>query len=99
LLAVFERIERGRSEAQELRLRLLAEAGRGLRDRRAGVQQRAARLQLLGPDATLQRGYSICLDGERGSVVRQASDTEVGKAIRVMLASGKLRATVEEAAP
>jgi exodeoxyribonuclease VII large subunit len=56
------------------------------------------RLRLLGPAATLERGYAIVQD-ERGGVVREAGTVAVGGRIGVRLASGRLGARVEDVEP
>ena len=53
------------------------------------------RLRLLGPAATLERGYAVVLD-EDGHVVRDSADTAPGRRIAVRLARGRLAARVEE---
>jgi exodeoxyribonuclease VII large subunit len=56
------------------------------------------RLRLLGPAATLDRGYAIVQD-EAGGVVREAGAVSVGGRIGVRLAAGRLGARVEEVEP
>jgi exodeoxyribonuclease VII large subunit len=53
------------------------------------------RLRLLGPAATLERGYAVVLD-EDGSVVRDSAETAAGRRVAVRLARGRLAARVEE---
>jgi exodeoxyribonuclease VII large subunit len=93
------RVDAGRQQAQQLRDRLAGLTERGLRERQGTLQSRAARLTALGPEQTLARGYSICLDGEDGAIIRAAAQTAAGKPIRVMLSEGQLAATVAEARP
>jgi exodeoxyribonuclease VII large subunit len=68
-------------------LRLERETGR-LRNARD-------RLRLLGPGATLERGYAIVQD-DAGAVVRDAAAVAVGAHVGVRLAAGRLGARVEE---
>jgi exodeoxyribonuclease VII large subunit len=56
------------------------------------------RLRVLGPGATLERGYAIVQD-DAGSVVRDAAAVAVGERVGVRLASGRLGARVEEVQP
>jgi exodeoxyribonuclease VII large subunit len=56
------------------------------------------RLRLLGPAATLERGYAIVQDGA-GAVVREAGTLAAGDRIGVRLAAGRLGARVEEVEP
>jgi exodeoxyribonuclease VII large subunit len=53
------------------------------------------RLRVLGPAATLERGYAIVQD-EAGAVVRDAAAVAVGERVGVRLAAGRLGARVEE---
>jgi exodeoxyribonuclease VII large subunit len=92
-------VSAGRQQAQQLRERLLGLTERGLRERQHTLHSRAARLTALAPEQTLARGYSICLDGSDGAIIREAAQTAAGKPIRVMLSRGQLAATVEEARP
>jgi len=69
----------------------------GRRLEREAMRLAAARdrLRLLGPGATLERGYAI-VQGPDGAVLRDAEDVETGERIGVRLARGRLAATVEE---
>jgi exodeoxyribonuclease VII large subunit len=52
-------------------------------------------LRLLGPRQTLERGYSITLDGD-GNVVRSIQALRVGDSVRTKLAAGDLTSVVQE---
>ncbi len=54
-----------------------------------------ARLRLLGPAATLERGYAIVQNGG-GGVVRDSAGVEVGDRVGIRLSRGRLGARVEE---
>jgi exodeoxyribonuclease VII large subunit len=56
------------------------------------------RLRVLGPGATLERGYAIVQD-DAGAVVREAGTVAVGQRVGVRLATGRLAARVEEVQP
>jgi exodeoxyribonuclease VII large subunit len=56
------------------------------------------RLRVLGPGATLERGYAIVQD-DAGAVVREAEVVAVGQRVGVRLATGRLAARVEEVQP
>jgi exodeoxyribonuclease VII large subunit len=61
----------------------------------ARVDAAYGRLRVLGPAATLERGYAIVQDDE-GAVVRDAAAVAVTDRVRVRLARGRLAARVEE---
>jgi exodeoxyribonuclease VII large subunit len=54
-----------------------------------------ARLRALSPAATLERGYAI-VQREDGHVVRAADEVKTDDLLRVRLAEGELKATVQE---
>ena len=94
-----QRIAGGRIEAERIRERLLALSSRSLRERQLALQSRSARLMALAPEETLKRGYSICLDGTTGDIIRAAAQAEMGQPIKVVLSAGHLDATVNQAQP
>jgi exodeoxyribonuclease VII large subunit len=61
----------------------------------ARVDAAYGRLRVLGPAATLERGYAIVQDDE-GGVVRDATAVAVSDLVRVRLSRGRLAARVEE---
>jgi exodeoxyribonuclease VII large subunit len=69
---------------------------RTLADQRRALEDRGRRLESLGPDATLQRGYSICIDPSNGAVVREAAAAHRGQEVRVVLGVGALDCLVED---
>lgn len=74
--------------------RRLQQSARQLIDRREKqLHHLEAVLRTLGPDSSLQRGYSITFDA-RGRILRAASDAEVGEQITTRLAAGQLVSTV-----
>ena len=103
---VFERLRR-RLEARDIRrvtadwqLRLAKVDGRLGQTARTGVQQAsarsrelAARLHALSPLAVLGRGYAVCWDDTRTSIIRSAASVSPGEAVRVTVADGELRRT------
>ncbi|TMD47056.1 MAG: exodeoxyribonuclease VII large subunit [Chloroflexi bacterium] len=97
--ATRQRIDLARRQAQSLRERLLSLAGRGVRERAGALESRAARLSSLAPEQTLKRGYSITVDGHGGAIIRDADQAHKGQPVRVLLAVGRLEATVDEAIP
>jgi exodeoxyribonuclease VII large subunit len=57
-----------------------------------GVQ---AHLRSLSPQSTMDRGYAV-VQLEDGSIVRDASKAKVGTSLRIRVAKGETRATVNE---
>ena len=53
----------------------------------------------MSPLATLERGYAIVMRRDNGALVTDSSTVQVGTAIDVRLASGRLAATVNETRP
>jgi exodeoxyribonuclease VII large subunit len=95
--STIRRLALGHEQVLGLRERLGTMVARSLRDQGGGLENRRARLHALGPEQTLNRGYSICRDGESGRVIRQASEARAGQAVEVVLAAGRLGCTVDEA--
>jgi len=54
----------------------------------------AARLQLLGPEQVLARGYSITRDAATGRILRAAAETAPGQELRTRLKTGEVSSTV-----
>ncbi|MSO50522.1 MAG: exodeoxyribonuclease VII large subunit [Acidobacteria bacterium] len=106
---MFERLRR-RLEARDVRrvtadwqLRLAKVDSHLGQTARAGVQhasarsrELAARLHALSPLAVLGRGYAVCWDDTRTSIIRSAASVSPGEAVRVIVADGELRCTVTE---
>jgi exodeoxyribonuclease VII large subunit len=59
----------------------------------------AARLDTLSPLAVLGRGYAVCWNESRRTILRDAADAPPGTPIRVVLARGSLDASVTAARP
>lgn len=95
---------RQRLEAQDLRRRFAASRGRlttaDERLRAAAIRSRdradtrfrvlVGRLETLSPLAVLARGYAVCWNGDRSSIVRSASAVAAGDRVRVTLQEGEL---------
>ena len=77
--------------------------GRALTRRRHTAESRftalAARLDGLSPLAVLARGYAVCWDDGRTTVIRSQPSVAPGDAVVVTLAEGELRCEVREAQP
>lgn len=62
---------------------------------RARLARATASLDALSPLAVLKRGYALA-DDERGRLLRDARNVQVGAVVRLRLAEGRLRCRVEE---
>ena len=69
--------------------------GQRLERERTRLAHARERLRLLGPAATLERGYAI-VQGEDGVVVRDGGALAAGDRIAVRLSKGRIAARVEE---
>jgi exodeoxyribonuclease VII large subunit len=86
-----------------IRTRLVAAAGR-LRGAMAARRHRAdrrlrecaSRLDALSPLAVLGRGYAVCWNADRTTVIRDAAATSTGDRVRVTLARGELDCEVRD---
>jgi exodeoxyribonuclease VII large subunit len=96
-LAVARRrlVDRDRERGSRSRERLRAAPRLLLERRRAALTATGGRLHALSPRATLERGYAI-VRSDAGDVLRDSSATATGQHLRVALARGSLRATVDE---
>jgi exodeoxyribonuclease VII large subunit len=88
---------RSRLHTADTRLRELAGSRRLSAEARARVL--AGRLQALSPLAVLARGYAVCWDEARASIIRSAGAVAEGDRIRVTLASGELACAVVDRRP
>ena len=72
-------------------------------DRRHGAERQAAtlaaRLHALSPLAVLGRGYALCWNDARTSIIRSSASVRPGDQVRVTLADGELGCRVEETKP
>jgi exodeoxyribonuclease VII large subunit len=76
--------------------RLLALGRRTTDARAARAGQLAARLDSLSPLAVLGRGYAVCWNESRTSIIRSADSTTIGDTVRVTLNEGELVCRVED---
>lgn len=66
---------------------------REVKNRFAGLE---SRLRLLGPEQVLARGYSITMDAQTGSVLRDACEVKAGQRLRTRLKVGEVTSKVEK---
>jgi exodeoxyribonuclease VII large subunit len=62
---------------------------------RAALDASAAALGVLGPTATLERGYAIVRRGADGAIVRDPAEAGPGTTLAIRLARGEIGATVD----
>ena len=75
--------------------RLAEAATRARLAREARVRVLAGRLQALSPLAVLGRGYAVCWNDARTSIIRSSAAVGAGDRVRVTLADGELTCRVE----
>jgi exodeoxyribonuclease VII large subunit len=63
---------------------------------RSALDTSAAALAVLGPAATLERGYAIVRREPDGSIVRDPAQAPGGAALRIRVARGDIAATVDD---
>ena len=90
------RIGLARGRTQELRDRLVVAATRDLRGHRDAAEGARRALLALGPLQSVHRGYAIATQDASGALLRRATDAEVGDCVRLRLAHGALRLSVDE---
>ena len=93
------RLDEQAQRLDELRRRLEGAVGRDLRRRRGGAEATRRALLSLGPLQSVQRGYAIATREPDGTLLRRAADASVGESVRVRLAEGALRCSVEAVVP
>jgi len=84
---------RARIVAADTQLRRLVAARQF--DAAARTRELAARLDALSPLAVLGRGYAVCWNDERTSIIRRSAAVQPGDRVRVTLAEGELACRVE----
>jgi exodeoxyribonuclease VII large subunit len=88
-----QRLAMETDRVRALRERLRVQTRHRLDRLRSGFQECAAKLRLLGPQSTLDRGYSVTMTSD-GRVVRLANDVIAGDEIETRVSDGTLRSKV-----
>jgi exodeoxyribonuclease VII large subunit len=70
-----------------------------LKQRREMLRQVERRLNLLGPEQVLARGYSITTDAATGTVLREAKKVKAGQRLKTRLKSGEVSSRAETVLP
>jgi exodeoxyribonuclease VII large subunit len=83
-----------RTEVSELERRLSAAANRSLQFNSGRAKELARTLAVLGPQQTLERGYTITLDPD-GKVIRSARECLLDQTLRTRFVDGEVRSRVE----
>ena len=65
--------------------------------RRAALNQAGAALTVLGPQATLERGYGIVRRSSDDAIVRDPAEVSAGSRLRIRVARGEFPATADDA--
>jgi exodeoxyribonuclease VII large subunit len=95
------RVVEGRIARERLRLTSAASAlprhsAARMAAARAALEASAAALAVLGPNATLERGYAIVRRADHGTNVRDPIEAPGGSPLRIRVARGDIAATVDE---
>jgi exodeoxyribonuclease VII large subunit len=75
---------------------LRAKPSQSLKVKREALRQLERRLNSLGPEQVLSRGYSITMDAASGKVLRDAANVKAGQKLRTRLAKGEIASQVEK---
>jgi exodeoxyribonuclease VII large subunit len=67
-----------------------------LKQRREQLRQIQRRLNLLGPEQVLARGYSITMDAATGKVLRDAAQVKAGQKLKTRLKKGEIFSEVRK---
>jgi exodeoxyribonuclease VII large subunit len=78
---------------------LRAKPALALKARRETLRQLAKRLNLLGPEQVLARGYSITMDAATGTVLREAKKVKASQRLKTRLKNGEVLSRAEAAPP
>ena len=73
---------------------LRAKPSLALKARREALRQLEKRLNVLGPEQVLARGYSITTDATTGKVLRDAAKVKAGQKLKTRLAKGEVTSSV-----
>ncbi len=94
---VLDRLGLARTADERAGAQLAALVAIRLRAAQAALDAGAVALSVLGPQATLDRGYAIVRRGGDGRIVRSPDDAPVGLKLAIRLATGELDATSDGA--
>jgi exodeoxyribonuclease VII large subunit len=75
---------------------LRARPSHNLKLRREALRQLEKRLNSLGPEQVLSRGYSITMDAASGKVLRDAAKVKAGQKLKTRLKAGEIFSKVKK---
>jgi exodeoxyribonuclease VII large subunit len=75
---------------------LRARPSHHLKSRHEALRQLEKRLNVLGPEQVLARGYSITTDAATGKVLRDAAKVKAGQKLKTRLAQGEVFSAIEK---
>ena len=90
------RLANASTTEERLATALPALASRLVAQRRAALAEAGAALAVLGPQATLERGYGIVRRADDGSIVRDPAEVRGGSRLRIRVARGEFPASADE---
>jgi exodeoxyribonuclease VII large subunit len=93
------RVKAGQQSLSRLRSVLKSVPAREVERRRRRWEALVSRLRLLSPQNVLDRGYSLTLDAETGTLVRDAQSLSPGRRLRTRLQSGEVSSVVTRIEP
>jgi exodeoxyribonuclease VII large subunit len=86
-----------RRELLEMNRHRLSELARvRFKDLKNNLSAAESRLQLLGPEQVLSRGYSITMDAASGTVLRDAATVKAGQKLKTRLPAGEILSRAEK---
>jgi exodeoxyribonuclease VII large subunit len=88
-------VTRRREALIQLQSRLRDNIARELLALAQRLESAQAKLRLLSPERTLERGYSITMDAATGTLIRSENQVQSGQRLRTKLQHGVIRTTVE----
>ncbi|MDF1536453.1 MAG: exodeoxyribonuclease VII large subunit [bacterium] len=91
-------LDQGRMRLDDLSFRLVSHTRSRLAESRSDLKHLAGLLNSLGPQAVLDRGYSV-VSKKDGSIVRGPDQVEVGEGLDVRVAAGRIKVKVEALRP
>lgn len=89
-LRLTDRLRREKQNLAQIERDLRQRSAAQLRSARQEIAALKSQLRLLGPQQTLNRGYSITMDAESGAILRDPSKLPTGARLRTRLAKGEM---------